>query len=254
MFEPFIKRRAQPIPGSIPDVLQMFVAEVRFYREIAPVVGVRVPECLQAEENAGATLLVLENLSDWKPGAEPTEAARVLAGMHERWQGAAAVRWSWLRAPDAATDLVGNFFDEAWPTVTSRPECTPEVRALGERLYGHIPAVERAAAKAGPTTLVHGDASMLNLRTSPAGEIALLDWEDVGAAPGVSDLAWLLVSSIDPIQWDETIAAYGSAAGLSHALPAAASQAILSLADTPRGSDEAGNWVGRIEEATRRLN
>ncbi len=29
----------------------MFVAEVRFYREIAPVVGVRVPACLLAEVN-----------------------------------------------------------------------------------------------------------------------------------------------------------------------------------------------------------
>ena len=49
----------------------MFESEVRFYREIAPVVGVRVPACYQAEENEDGTLLVLEDLSDWTPGAEP---------------------------------------------------------------------------------------------------------------------------------------------------------------------------------------
>lgn len=84
MPDPFIKRRQPAPPGSIPDVLQMFVNEIRFYREVAPVVGVRVPNCLTAEEDAGATLLALENLSDWEPGADPSEAARLLARMHAR--------------------------------------------------------------------------------------------------------------------------------------------------------------------------
>ena len=137
--------------------------------------------------------------------------------------------------------------------MADRPECTEAVSALGERLYGRIPKVVRAAALAGPSTLAHGDASMLNIRTSASGEIALLDWEDVAAAPGMSDLAWLLVSSVDPLRWDETIAAYGTRSGLAEALPAVASQAILSLADTPAGSEDAVGWVRRIEEATRRI-
>lgn len=77
-----------------------------------------------------------------------------------------------------------------------------------------------------------------------------LVWPDT---PGVADLAWLLVSSTDPTHWDETVAAYGSAAGLGDALPAAASQGILSLADTPPGSDQANSWVRRLEEAARRM-
>lgn len=246
-----MKRRARPLPGSIPDVLQIFLAEVRLYREIAPVVGVRVPGCLNAEEVDGATYLLLENLSAWRPGAEPTAPARILATMHERWQGAASDRWPWLRTPGAAGELVGDLFDKTWPTLASRSDCTPTVRAVGERLYGHVPSYERLAGASGPSTLVHGDASMLNIRTSPAGEVALLDWEDVGAAPGVTDLAWLLISSIEPAQWGETVTAYGKAAGLRDALPAVASQAILSLADTPAGSEDAVNWVRRIEAAHR---
>lgn len=65
-----VKRRSWPEPGSIPDVLDMFRCEVRFYREIAPVAGVRVPACYQVEETAEGTLLVLEDLSAWQPGAD----------------------------------------------------------------------------------------------------------------------------------------------------------------------------------------
>lgn len=253
MTEPFVKRRGLPTPGSIPDVLQMFRSEVRFYREVAPVVGIRVPGCLTAEEHADGTLLVLENLSEWHPGADPTAAASLLAELHGRWEGEAAARWPWLRRPGAATDLVGAYFDAQWPAAAARADCTAAVRALGERLVGRVPEVEQAAGSAGPATLVHGDASFQNLRTSPTGEVALLDWEDVGAAPGVGDLGWLLVSSVDPVGWDDTVAAYGSAGGLLDVLPAAISQAILCYAGTADGSDEALGWVVRIEETGRRL-
>ena len=165
--EPFVKRRDPATPGSIPDVLQMFVNEVRFYREIAPVIGIRVPRCLAANQDNGATRLALENLSEWESGGSPPPAARMLAGMH--------------------------------------------------------------------------------------AEIALLDWEDVGTGPGVADLAWLLVSSVDPSDWSETIAAYHDSSGLAAALPSAIAQAFFSFADSPPDSEEAVAWMRRIEEAERHL-
>ncbi|HEX4700276.1 MAG TPA: phosphotransferase [Actinomycetes bacterium] len=253
MTEPFIKRREPAARGSIPDVLAMFVNEVLFYREVAPVIGVRVPACLTAQEDNGSTLLELENLADWTEGADPVQAARLLAAMHTRWAGRAAARWPWLRAPETASDLVGELFDATWPDVTGRPELSPAARAFGERLVGRVPAVERRAARAGPETLVHGDASARNMRTSPTGELALLDWEDVGRGPGMADLAWLLVSSVDPAEWDTTIDAYGGSAGLRDGLPSATVQAFLSFAAEPRGSEQALSWVVRIEAAARRL-
>jgi aminoglycoside/choline kinase family phosphotransferase len=230
--EPFIKRREPAARGSIPDVLAMFVNEVLFYREVAPVIGVRVPACLTAQEDNGSTLLELENLADWTEGADPVQAARLLAAMHTRW---------------------AELFDATWPDVTGRPELSPAARAFGERLVGRVPAVERRAARAGPETLVHGDASARNMRTSPTGELALLDWEDVGRGPGMADLAWLLVSSVDPAEWDTTIDAYGGSAGLRDGLPSATVQAFLSFAAEPRGSEQALSWVVRIEAAARRL-
>jgi hypothetical protein len=253
MPSPFVKRRAPATPGSIPDILQMFVNEVRFYREIAPVIGVRVPECFRAEENGGATLLELEDLSAWRPGARPTNAARLLAGMHRRWGDEAARRWPWLRAPDEVVSLVAEVYDSTWPVVSERADCTPAIRDLGSGLTGRVPEAERLADQSGPMTLVHGDPSARNMRTSPSGEIALLDWEDVRLGPGVSDLAWLLVSSVDPDDWDDTIEAYGDATGLGEALPSSAVQGVLSLADTAEHSDSARGWIDRLEETSRRL-
>jgi hypothetical protein len=40
-----VKRRGRPGAGSITEALDSFRSEVRFYQEIAPVAGVRVPAC-----------------------------------------------------------------------------------------------------------------------------------------------------------------------------------------------------------------
>jgi hypothetical protein len=248
-----VKRRGRPEPGSIAEALDIFSSEVRFYRQIAPEAGVRVPDCYLAADEPDGTLLVLEDLSGWAPGADPAAAARVLAQLHARWSGRAALRWPWLRPVGAAVDLVEQLYERTWPMLAARGDIGPAVRDLGERLLGKVTESELALTGAGPLTLVHGDASLANMRSSTDGEIALLDWEDVSAAPGVVDLAWLLVSSVEPARWQEVIAAYGAAAGLSDVLPAAAVQGLFSLSDNPDGSAEAAAWNGRLAAAAARL-
>lgn len=250
---PFVKRRAPAAPGSIPAVLGMFTGEVRFYREIASLLGVRVPACYTAEDTADGTLLVLEDLSGWAPGADPAAAARVLSGMHHRWSGAGPVRWPWLRPVGAAIDLVEELYGQTWPHLVQRGDLPRPVAAFSEALLGRVIDAERAILDAGPLTIVHGDAQARNMRTGPAGEVALLDWEDVSAAPGLLDLAWLLTSSTDPDRWDEVIDAYGPAEGLHHVLPAVIVQGLLSLTGEPPGSPEARGWTARLDEACSRL-
>jgi hypothetical protein len=241
------------VPGSIPAVLGMFRAEVRFYREIAPVIGVRVPGCYRAEETSEGTVLVLEDLSAWQPGADPVAAALLLAGLHQRWEGLAGRRWPWLRRPGAASDLVENLYSQTWPQLAARGNLPAAVAQVGAGLAGHVAEAEREAGRAGPVTLAHGDASMQNMRTEAGGEIVLLDWEDVSAAPGVLDLAWMLVSSVAPARWDEVIAAYDPASGLAGVLPAAIVQGLLSLSGVPAGSAGAIGWISRLEAAAGRL-
>jgi hypothetical protein len=250
----YVKRRGRPRPGSIPDVLDIFRCEVRFYREIGPAAGVRVPACLEAADTDDGTLLVLEDLSDWTPGADPVAAAGVLAGLHRDWTGRALARWPWLRRPGAAVDLVEDLYAAVWPGLAARPTVPPRVGALARQLAGKVAESERAAGAAGPETLVHGDASLANMRTSPDGVVALLDWEDVSSAPGVTDLAWLLVSSVEPGAWDDVIAAYGTSAGLTETLPAIAVQGLLSMSNAPEGSTEELAWIARLDAAADRLS
>jgi thiamine kinase-like enzyme len=227
----------------------MFRSEVRFYREIAPVAGVRVPACYRSEADDDGTLLVLEDLSAWRPGADPASAASVLSELHQRWSGLAGQRWPWLRPVGAAADLVAELYDKTWPALAERADIPPLLSDFGRRLAGQVCASEQAINGAGPLTLAHGDASTANMRSSADGEIALLDWEDVSAAPGVCDLAWLLVSSVQPDQWAGVIAAYGTDTGLATVLPAIIVQGLLSLSDHPDGSAEAAAWVARLSTA-----
>src|SRR3954452_5790980 len=203
----FTKRRDAATPGSIPDVLQMFPREVRFYREVAPYVGARVPACHLAEEHAGATHLELEDLSSWQPGADPAAEAALLRDLHTRWEGRALERWSWLPRPQLSA-LVGALYDETWPTARARTELTDQVRDLGDSLVGRVAEVEQRAEASGPVTFTHGDASALIMRPFPTGEVALLDWEDYGTGPGIVDLAWHLLSSVAPADWDVGLTAY----------------------------------------------
>jgi thiamine kinase-like enzyme len=91
------------------------------------------------------------------------------------------------------------------------------------------------------------------MRTGPGNEVVLLDWEDVSAAPGVLDLAWLLISSVEPDQWADVIAASGTAEGLAEVLPSIAVQGMLSMADSPDGSADAAAWARRLTAAAARL-
>jgi thiamine kinase-like enzyme len=249
----FEKRRPPARPGSIPAVLDMFSNEVRFYREIAPVVGVRVPACDVAQiADDGSTYLVLEDLSDWAPGGDPIAVARVLRALHERWESRAVEQWPWLRRSGLGAELIADLFDRVWSDLRGRSDLTSRVCALGDGLVGTIVNAEQAEGTL-PMTLCHGDASLRNVFTSADGSVALVDWEDVRLANGTVDLAWLLVSSVAPPQWDAVVNAYGPAPALDAVLPSAAAQGLLSLSDHAPRSPDAQRWLRRLEEAASRL-
>ena len=90
------KERSRPETGSVPDLLCIFEHELRFYREVAPEVGARVPACHEAVETGEGLRLVLEDLSSWVEGGDPVDVAVVLKDMHARWAGVAERRWPWL--------------------------------------------------------------------------------------------------------------------------------------------------------------
>ena len=248
----YVKRRPPAEPGSIPDRLQMFTREVRFYTEVGRDVGVRIPRLVRAEVNEGATLLELEDLSSWREGAEPVAAVRTLSALHGRWAGRAVDTFPWLPRADVS-DLVEDYFSERWTVIRERSDVTPSVRDLGDSLVGAVAAAGAEAELAGPRTLTHGDASGRNMRTSGAGEVALLDWEDVGVGPGIGDVAWFLLSSAEADLWEEALDAYDDSTGFTTVLPVTCIQGLLSLDAHDDGSGAAGQWIRNLEAADARL-
>lgn len=228
----------------------MFERELRFYREVAPEVGVRVPVCYEAQETESGYRLVLEDLSAWAEGGDPVEVARALADLHRRWEGIAEARWPWLDRPGAAAGEIGALYERAWSVAVDRPDVSQTLREAGWRFVGKVEALEREEVSIGRRTLIHGDASLRNVRTSPKGQVAFVDWEDVRLACGAIDLTWLLVSSVEPRRWDEVAQAYGpDEAEMRAALPHAVTQGILSFCDYEPGSREACGWAARLDAA-----
>lgn len=253
--ERFTKERRRPAPGSIPALLGMFERELRFYREVAPSVGVRVPACYEAVETENGYRLVLEDLSAWREGADPVQVAALLAHLHRRWERRAQERWPWLeRSVPAAADEIGRLYDDVWRMVPKRDDVTPLLRHVGESYVGRVAQLERDESGFGRTTMIHGDASWRNIRSSTSGEIALVDWEDVRLATGELELTWFLVSSVPPPLWTDVVDAYApTAADFERALPHALTQGILSFSDYEPGSEPASQWIERLEEAAGRL-
>jgi thiamine kinase-like enzyme len=253
--ERFTKERARPAPGSIAALLGMFERELRFYREVAPTVGIRVPACYEAHETEHGYRLVLEDLSTWREGADPVPVAGLLAQLHRRWERRARKRWPWLeRSVPAAADEIGRLYDEVWSLVRQRPDVTPLLRHVGEQYLGRVAQLERSEAAFGRPTMIHGDASRRNIRSLTSGEIALVDWEDVRLATGELDLTWFLITSVAPPHWTDVIDAYApTEVDFKRALRHALTQGILSFGDCEPGSAPAADWVERLEEAARRL-
>jgi hypothetical protein len=235
----------------------MFRSEVRFYREIAPaLVGVvRVPACEVAEVlDDGSTRIVLEDVSGFRSGAEPVAVARALRRLHDEFADSDVVaRWPWLRRVGAGAALIGAAYDEVWSTsLSARADLPQAVLALGASLVGRVAEAEWAEGSAGRLTLCHGDPSIRNVFTAADGAVVFADWEDVRCASGIVDLAWLLVSSVEPASWPAVIDAYDAAvADLVTVLPSVSAQGLFALASA--ATSDTGGWVERLSAAAEML-
>ncbi len=246
----FVKSRTPPEPGSIPAMLGMFENEIRFDEELADSVTVRTPNCYRAELSEDGTLLELEDLSSWKAGADPVAAVRVLAELHQSFSAADLEAWPWLWRGDTAADAIGALFDTRWEGLRSAPAISERIRTVGDELVGRVPNIEKREARHDSPTLIHGDASFLNMRTSASGELALLDWEDVRIGDGTYDVAWMLVSSVEPTQWNQTLSSYDAPLlSWTNAFESAVVQGLLTMSSPEISSAAALGWVSRLERA-----
>ncbi|MEM7409365.1 MAG: aminoglycoside phosphotransferase family protein [Myxococcota bacterium] len=176
--------------------------EVRFYRQLAPELGMRVPTMHAAlhREEDGAFLLLLEDIleagctiSPGPPGVAPDAAAGALedlAELHQRFEDRArrAREASWVEPPLYDPSYGGRMLDHA--LTHHRERLGAPFAAVAECYLAAAPRMH-ALWEEGPTTVIHGDTHIGNL-FDDAGRTGFLDWGILSTGPALRDVSYFL--------------------------------------------------------------
>ncbi|THV18731.1 DUF1679 domain-containing protein [Nocardioides caeni] len=199
-------------PGARALLANPYRTELRFYREIAPTVAVRVPHASYADGvgEDGEFVLLLEDLAPAVQGdqiagasaAAVEDAVVNLAGLHgPRWCDPTLldVEGLSLNGPDDAA-LMAELFGPAVDLFLAN--LGDALSAEDAAAVREIPAViERwALARAERFGLVHGDYRLDNLLFPPDGSpgVVAVDWQTLSLALPARDLAYVIATSLDP--------------------------------------------------------
>jgi hypothetical protein len=193
-------------------MFRFYDKEVRFYREMGPEAGIRVPKVHHADSDpaSGDFVLLLEDLAPARLGdqlegcsaQEARLAVESIARCHARWwRDPRLSSFAWL---PATNDPVHHFaqpvFQQCWPAFVQfvGDKLTPDLRRTGETLAPNV--VRMLDGVAGwPTTLVHGDYRADNLFFGgPRGgaAVAAVDWQVSSRGGGAFDLAYFLSGNV----------------------------------------------------------
>lgn len=188
--------------------LRNYEREVRFYLDIAPTVGIRVPHCHHGEWDPSDHdfVLVLEDMSPAEQGNQVTgcsvEHAEIavteLARLHgPRWDDPTLHDVDWLTrrtGPDDVVQLTG-LWSMVFPgfLATYAPHLATDERELIET-FGPLLG-QWMEGRTGPLAVTHGDYRLDNLLfgTSAGGPpVTAVDWQTPGHGPPISDVAYFL--------------------------------------------------------------
>ncbi|MCH7519941.1 MAG: DUF1679 domain-containing protein [Candidatus Dadabacteria bacterium] len=168
------------------DEMNAFQREIRFYREIADTVPIRLPKLYYAVDQPPAYSMVMEDLSHFVPGDQ-------VVGMHEQqvittveeiaklqakyWNNEELEKLSWMpEFNDVSSDYI-----EKWPSFVEHYGYYLDERGLelGEKI-GRFLEWKKDKILKRQRTIVHFDLREDNLMFPPPGEegsILILDWQ-----------------------------------------------------------------------------
>ncbi len=185
--------------------------ETKFYSELRKLVDVRVPECYFVSYHAEEDdfMLLLEDLApavqgDQIAGCSSDQALAAvgeLARLHgPLWNAPVLDSMLWLGRQTAESSVATSaLFQHFYPGFVERysDRLESEVIELGARFVAR--AENYFAAHPTTTTVVHRDYRLDNLLFSGSGtdvSVAVVDWQTVSRAPGVSDLSYFVGSGL----------------------------------------------------------
>jgi hypothetical protein len=192
--------------------LNLYAREVAFYRELAQTVNISTPRAYVAEIDPATHdfVLLFEDLTPARHGDQLTgcsvdDAETALleaAALHgPRWDDPALSALDWLSTRNQANAGIVGALPGVLAAFRDRYEgvLEPEFMVVCEQL----PAVMAgfSAGQDGPVTVQHGDFRLDNILFDVQGgrrRMATLDWQTVGAGPGLVDVAYFLSASLPP--------------------------------------------------------
>lgn len=225
--------KIEPPAGVFRDAAHRFDAfgrEIRFYRELAPRLSLRLPRVWFADSRADGSALVMEDLTgldgaDQLHGMRHEQVVatvRAIARLHAAyWNDDALAGLHWMPEHDHFFD---DGFAEHWPHFLETYELRigRAGRELGERVRERKVWLEGRITK-GPTTVIHGDLRADNLlftKDAPADEPVILDWQLANRTLAAIDVARVMGGSEPAAErsghqvevcaaWHEALVAHG---------------------------------------------
>lgn len=190
----------------------VYEAEVRFYQDIAPLVGVTAPRMHwgSVEPQTGRFTLVLDDLSasatvgDMVAGGTVDQAAQALSQLVELqapcWDDPRLLEHSWL-TDLGRTEMLFAGVEPALDLFAERfgDRVEPEHLALIRKLAPKAVTVPSRFWKA-PLIVAHGDYRLDNMMFGVAPDappISIIDWQATRLAPPLLDAAIFLGSCLD---------------------------------------------------------
>lgn len=196
---------------SASRLTRCYELETKFYSELRTLVDVRAPQCHYVSYNADDDdfLLLLEDLAPAIQGDQiagcsldqAVAAVSELTRLHgPLWNAAALNSMTWLsrqtaESSVATSTLFKHFYPGFVERYSDRLEC--EVIELGARFVSQ--SERYFAAAPAISTVVHRDYRLDNLLFCGSGidvSVAVVDWQTVCQAPGVSDLSYFVGSGL----------------------------------------------------------
>lgn len=198
------------------SVMQFYVREAGFYRDLVHDVDMRIPTCWvnRFDAESGSAFLLLDHVTEVEKGdilaGTSVETMRELVGdlarMHGMfWMDQRLLDVPWLMDWNAENLKLGiEITQQCWAALhEAEPDRYPaELRDVLQRTWIDDTVTWLEAFTARPWTLTHIDYELDNVLIGADGPI-ILDWQSTMRSHPAVDLGWLLAASHN----DETLAA-----------------------------------------------
>lgn len=196
---------ANPTSRGTAAMMGLYTKEVRFYRDLAQQLDVRVPATYAAEVNEDGSRFVLlfEDLAPEKGGNqldscafdEACHAIRQAAALHApSWRNAPILSLDWLQPQEAIAAQIRTLYPQAQAVFAERyaDALEPEFMAVCSDLAASDAWLSRNHSK---LSLVHGDFRLDNMLFGigrGAEPIAILDWQTLSLGHPMTDIGYFM--------------------------------------------------------------